>query len=85
MASCVSGCLKETVGKPAELVAGASSPWLLVMLLVMFHADFRFGGLITMLRVLFSRWVVGLSGFLGAFLYVVIPRSLGASVNPCAP
>jgi hypothetical protein len=56
----------------------------LVMLMVMFHADFRFGGLITMLGVLFS-WVVGLSGFLGAFLYVVIPRSLGRISEPLLP
>jgi hypothetical protein len=56
----------------------------LAMLLVMFHAGFRLGGLIAMLGVLLS-WVVGLSGCLGAFLYVVIPRALGRIRDPLLP
>jgi hypothetical protein len=75
---------KEPSGSLQNWLLAHSYLGFLAMLLVMFHADFRFGGLITMLGVLFS-WVVGFSGFLGVFLYVVIPRSLGRISEPLLP
>jgi hypothetical protein len=75
---------KEPLGSLQNWLLAHSYLGLLALLLVMLHADFRFGGLITMLGVLFS-WVVGLSGFLGALLYVVIPRSLGRISEPLLP
>jgi hypothetical protein len=56
----------------------------LAVLLVMFHAGFRAGGPIAMLGMVLSG-IVGLSGWLGALLYVVIPQALGRINNPLLP
>jgi hypothetical protein len=75
---------KEPPGSLENWLLAHSYLGFLAMLLVMFHAGFRFGGLIAMLGVMLS-WVVGLSGLLGAVLYVVIPGYLGHLRDPLLP
>ncbi len=57
---------------------------LLAVLLVALHSGFRPGGVVAMLGVVLSA-LVGLSGTVGAFLYVAIPRALGQIKNPMLP
>ncbi len=56
----------------------------LAVLLVALHSGFRLGGVISTLGTLLAG-IVGLSGLVGASLYVAIPRALGRIKNPMLP
>ena len=72
--------------------AGRLESWLLThshlgflaVFLVALHSGFRLGGGVAVLGFILSS-VVGLSGLVGAFLYVAIPRVLGRIKNPMLP
>jgi hypothetical protein len=71
---------------------GSLENWLLAhsylgtiaILLVVLHSGVHVGGLVATLAVLLSG-IVGLSGLIGTFLYVAIPRALGRIRNPLLP
>jgi hypothetical protein len=78
------GLDKEPPGSLEHWLLAHSYLGFLAVLLVMFHAEFRLGGPIAMLGMVLSC-IVGLSGGLGALLYVVIPRALGRIRDPLLP
>jgi hypothetical protein len=57
---------------------------LLAVLLVALHSGFRLGGGVAMLGFVLSG-MVGLSGLVGAVLYIAIPHTLGRIKNPLLP
>ncbi|MBI3326233.1 MAG: hypothetical protein HYZ81_05980, partial [Nitrospinae bacterium] len=71
---------------------GSLENWLMVhsylgflaVLLVALHSGFRLGGVVATLGAILSG-IVGMSGLVGALLYVAIPRALGQIKNPMLP
>ncbi|MBI3328160.1 MAG: hypothetical protein HYZ81_15840 [Nitrospinae bacterium] len=75
---------KELPGKLENWLLAHSYLGLLAVLLVALHSGFRFGGAVATLGAMLSG-IVGVSGVVGACLYIAIPRALGRIKNPLLP